>query len=70
MRIIVEAFKETLELGLNKPGQVVVRSYLISPSQLDRSIVKWDICFYILFDGIVARYILSCAGKGSTYALR
>ena len=24
MRIIVEAFKETLELGLSKPGQVVV----------------------------------------------
>lgn len=31
MRMIVEAFKETLELGLNKPGQVVVRIHLISP---------------------------------------
>lgn len=29
MRIIVEAFKETLELGLNKPAQVVVRIYPI-----------------------------------------
>jgi hypothetical protein len=29
MRMIVEAFKDTLELGLNKPGQVVVRIHLI-----------------------------------------
>jgi hypothetical protein len=28
MRIIVEAFKDTLELGLEKPKQVVVRRFL------------------------------------------
>lgn len=28
MRMIVEAFKDTLELGLAKPGQVVVRPLL------------------------------------------
>jgi hypothetical protein len=28
MRMIVEAFKETLELGLQKPNQVVVRMML------------------------------------------
>jgi hypothetical protein len=28
MRMIVEAFKETLELGLTKPKQIVVRIYL------------------------------------------
>jgi hypothetical protein len=29
MRIIVDAFEETLELGLQKPGQVVVREICI-----------------------------------------
>ncbi len=29
MRIVVEAFKESLELGLSKHGQVVVRSMLL-----------------------------------------
>jgi len=29
MRMIVEAFTETLELGLNKPNQIVVRMYSI-----------------------------------------
>lgn len=29
MRMIVEAFTETLELGLNKPNQIVVRMYPI-----------------------------------------
>jgi hypothetical protein len=47
MRMIVEAFKETLELGLSKPGQVVVRIYIICLS-LARSF--GNICFYILFD--------------------
>ena len=32
MRIIVEAFKETLELGLTKPAQIVVRIYLMHVS--------------------------------------
>lgn len=29
MRMIVEAFTETLELGLNKPNQIVVRMYSV-----------------------------------------
>jgi hypothetical protein len=29
MRMIVEAFKETLELGLEKPKQVVVRFFFL-----------------------------------------
>jgi hypothetical protein len=32
MRMIVDAFKDTLELGLEKPKQVVVRS--LFPSEL------------------------------------
>jgi hypothetical protein len=31
MRIIVEAFKETLELGLEKPKQTVVRVVVVLP---------------------------------------
>jgi hypothetical protein len=31
MRMIVDAFKDTLELGLEKPKQVVVRFRLVGP---------------------------------------
>ena len=32
MRMIVDAFKDTLELGLEKPKQVVVRFCLVGPN--------------------------------------
>jgi hexokinase len=32
MRMIVEAFKDTLELGLSKFGQVVVSTLVIAPT--------------------------------------
>lgn len=37
MRMIVEAFKDTLELGLSKHGQVVVR-----PPRLQRRVGHWS----------------------------
>lgn len=39
MRIVVEAFKESLELGLAKNGQVVVRTTVLS-----RVLIS-DVCF-------------------------
>ena len=39
--MIVDAFKDTLELGLEKPKQVVVRFHLLeSPKPPDR---KWEV---------------------------
>jgi hypothetical protein len=46
MRMIVDAFKDTLELGLEKPKQVVVRFPLLSslgPQNPDRNEWVWVI---------------------------
>jgi hypothetical protein len=42
MRMIVDAFKDTLELGLEKPKQVVVRFHLLArvPNPPDRN---WEV---------------------------
>ena len=37
MRMIVDAFKDTLELGLEKPKQVVVRFHLLESPKALRS---------------------------------
>ena len=43
MRMIVEAFKETLELGLEKPGQTVVRT---SRNALSASMGQRDLAVF------------------------
>jgi len=54
MRIIAEAFKETLELGLTKPGQVVVCIRLRTFCCPDRSSVMSNVLFHEI--------LLLCAG--------